>query len=331
MFIDEAKVFVESGSGGNGCLSFRREKNVPRGGPDGGDGGSGGSVIIRCSRNKQTLIDVRYHSHLRSGDGGHGKGGNKHGKNAGDVILEVPVGTTVHSGPEKLADLVCDGQWVLVAKGGAGGRGNRAFKTQRNTAPKIFEKGKPGVKVEIWLELKLIADVGIIGFPNVGKSSLLSRISSAHPKIANYPFTTLAPNLGVVKLQGYANTGSFVVADIPGLIEGAHMGKGLGDKFLRHVERTRLLIHMLDIFNFDEPAVEDRYSIVNKELKLHSRQLSRKEQVVVVNKIDLPGVKEKIRAVSKRIKKKIYPVSAVTGEGIKELICAIRGRLREVA
>ena len=327
MFIDEAKIFVQSGNGGNGCLSMRREAHVPRGGPDGGDGGNGGNVVLVGSLDKQTLIDVKYKPHFRADNGGQGGSKKCHGRNASDIVLKVPVGTVIYKDSEKIADLIEENQRIIVVYGGKGGRGNAFFKTQRNPTPRTFQKGSPGIKATLILKIKLIADVGLIGYPNVGKSTLLSRISSAHPKIADYPFTTLVPNLGVVKLNAAGRLNSFVVADIPGLIAGAHQGKGLGDRFLKHIERTTLLVHMVDLFGQEDCTLEEKYHSINKELKLYSSILAKKHQIVVANKTDLPGAKERLRGFSSRIGKKVYPISAVTGEGIDKLVYEIEKKL----
>ena len=246
MFIDEAKIYVKGGDGGKGCVSFRREKYIPRGGPDGGDGGEGGDVIITADRNLHTLIDLRYQQHYRADRGGHGEGSNKHGKDGGDCRIRVPVGTIIKDTDTELIleDLNEDGKSLIAAKGGRGGKGNTRFKSSTNRAPRRAQKGLPGEEKWLYLELKLLADISIIGFPNAGKSTLISKISAAKPKISDYPFTTLTPNLGVVRVGDYK---SFVVADIPGLIEGAYKGKGLGIRFLKHIERTKILLHLIDM------------------------------------------------------------------------------------
>ncbi len=327
MFIDEVKIHVQSGNGGNGCLSFRREAHVPRGGADGGNGGNGGNIVIISSLDKQTLIDMRYRPHLRAKNGERGSGSNRHGKNASDVIVKVPVGTVVYNNSTKIADLTRDGQRLIAVHGGKGGRGNLSFKTPRNPTPRISEEGNPGEKATLFLQLKLIADVGLIGYPNVGKSTLLSRISSAHPKIADYPFTTLAPNLGVVKLDAEDDLNSFVVADIPGLIDGAHQGKGLGDRFLRHIERTRLLVHIIDVFGYRDATLQEKYRAINEELKSYSHVLAGKEQIVVANKIDLTDAGKKLKGFPSSIGKRVYCISAVTGEGVDKLMHVIKRKL----
>jgi GTP-binding protein len=319
-FIDTAEIYVKAGNGGNGCVSFRREKYVPKGGPDGGDGGKGGDVIIRSSQRLLTLIDFRYIRHYRAKNGGHGRGKNMHGKDGEDRIIEVPVGTQIYDKTtgELIADLSKPGQEVIVAHGGKGGKGNARFATSTHQVPLESEPGKQGEERHIRLELKLLADVGLVGFPNVGKSSLIKRISNAHPKIADYPFTTTAPILGIVH---YKDEKSFVIADIPGLIEGAHEGKGLGDQFLKHIERTKILVHMLDATRIGEPYKD--YEIINNELKGYNELLIKKRQLVVLNKIDIPVVKNKLADYITTFKAHnidIHTVSCLTGEGIDELV-----------
>lgn len=339
VFIDEIKVFVKAGDGGNGCVSFRREKYVPRGGPNGGDGGNGGSIIFKTTKNKSTLINFHFNPHIKAEKGSHGKGSDLHGKNGKDKIMQVPVGTLVYElgSSTLLADLKEDGQEFCVARGGRGGRGNARFKSSVNRAPRNAEDGEAGEERWLRLELKLLADVGLVGFPNAGKSTLISKISKAKPKIADYPFTTLHPNLGVVVLNSEK---SFVVADIPGLIDGAHEGVGLGLKFLKHIERTKILIYLVDINGYEgKDAVENLRSLRN-ELKSYNSELLKKPQIVVINKIDLfpsfsviesheekQGMKnreEVVKDLKARIKKicrsKVLAISAATGEGIKELI-----------
>ncbi len=326
MFIDQAKIFVQAGNGGNGCVSFRREKFIPRGGPDGGDGGKGGNILLITSSSIKTLLDFSRQPHYRAQKGAHGSGNNRFGKAGADLILKVPLGTFVYKGEEVICDLVDEGQSVIVARGGRGGRGNAKFKSRRERVPRFAEEGEAGETVTLKLELKLIAQVGLLGYPNAGKSTLLSVISSARPKIANYPFTTLAPNLGVVWL---GEGESFIVADIPGLIADAHKGKGLGDQFLRHIERTEVLVHLVDIQGYAGASPFDNYIATNKELKAFNPQLLKKPQIVVANKMDIPSAATKLKKFRSRIKKKVYPISALTREGIKELLQAIRRKLKK--
>jgi GTPase len=328
-FIDEAKIYVKSGAGGRGCVSFRREKYVPHGGPNGGDGGNGGDVIIVTNENMSSLLDHRYKQHYKAKRGEHGKGKDMHGRNADTLYIPVPVGTIVRDFEtgEVLGDLTQKDETLLVAKGGRGGKGNARFTTSTNQAPKIAEPGGEGEEKTLLLELKLLADVGIIGFPNAGKSTLISRISAARPKIADYPFTTLVPNLGVVS---YGDGKTFVIADIPGIIEGAHEGAGLGIQFLRHVERTKLLIHLLDLSPATGRDPIDDYETLNRELAAYSPELSKKPQIVTPNKIDITEAREKLKDVKKYFDKKgitIYPVSSATGEGLKELVFEAGKRL----
>jgi len=326
-FVDQAKIYVKAGDGGRGCVSFRREKYVPRGGPDGGDGGDGGDVILLADPQVHTLYDFHHQVHFRAENGRPGMGKKMKGRDGEDLILRVPVGTVVKDAEtgEILGDLVKPGQTLVVARGGKGGRGNAHFATPVRQAPRFAEPGTPGEERWLILELKLIADVGLVGFPNAGKSTLLSRITAARPKIADYPFTTLEPNLGVVKME---EGDTFIVADIPGLIEGAHRGIGLGHEFLRHIERTRVLLYLLDISK-EEEIIKD-YEILKKELLLYNPQLLKKEYLIAFNKIDLLSPEEreeKIRALKELFPDediaKIYPISAVTGEGIRPLLFAL--------
>jgi GTP-binding protein len=321
-FIDEAKIFVKAGDGGMGCVSFRREKFIPRGGPDGGNGGKGGDVIINASRSYTTLLHLKYRQHHTARRGGHGEGSNRSGKDTPDVIIIVPLGTVIKDAEtdEILADLTVNGEVFVAARGGIGGKGNAWFATSTNQAPHYAQEGIPGEEQWIKLELKLLADVGIIGFPNVGKSTFIARVSAARPKIADYPFTTLTPNLGVVK---YGDLESFVIADIPGLIEGAHEGRGRGIKFLRHVERTKVLLHIIDIS--DETHIDpwQNFTIINRELAEFSKDLVNKPQVVAINKIDLPVTRERLKkdiAIFAKKGIKIFPFSAATGEGTKAIL-----------
>jgi len=320
-FIDEARIFVKAGNGGNGCISFRREKFVPKGGPDGGNGGRGGSVIIRADRHLNTLLDFRYKRHYRAERGEHGRGKNQEGKSGKDEILKVPCGTLVKNAAtgEIIADLVRHGDEVKVAQGGKGGRGNAEFATSTNQAPRIAEPGTTGEEKEIILELKLLADVGLVGLPNSGKSTLISVISAARPKIADYPFTTLVPNLGIVY---YAEGKTFTVADIPGLIEGAHAGKGLGIQFLRHIERTKVLIFLVDS---SSKTVKKDYATLVRELKAFDPLLLKKPQMVALTKQDL--LDEKGRKKLKRLTfgkgTTVHLISAIKHEGISELLDSI--------
>ena len=323
-FVDEVKIHVRAGDGGKGCVSFRREKYVPRGGPDGGDGGKGGDVVIKATSAKQTLLDFHFQRHFKAARGAIGRGKQQTGRGGEDCTLLVPVGTQVRDVEtgELLGDLTQDNDYLVVARGGQGGKGNQHFATSTRRAPRIAQPGKPGEERHITLELKLLADVGLIGLPNAGKSTLISRISSARPKIADYPFTTLVPNLGVVRLD---LDESMVVADIPGLIEGAHQGVGLGIKFLRHVERTLVLIHLVDISIWDRgiETILDNYHQVNHELGQFSSELLDKPQIVALNKIDVLADREPLHELQAAFEKLGVPVraiSAVTGEGTQELI-----------
>ncbi len=321
MFIDKAKIFVTAGRGGDGCISFRREKYVPLGGPDGGNGGKGGDVYIQTDNKKSTLLDLSYRPKFFAADGSKGENSNKYGKYGKDLVITVPVGTLIYKNKELFADLKQEGQKVLVAKGGRGGRGNSAFKTQKHTVPRIAEKGEPGETSEIELELRLIADVGLVGFPNAGKSTFLSVVSSARPKIADYPFTTLEPNLGVVSFGDK----QVVIADIPGIIEGASSGKGLGLEFLRHIKRTKVLLYMIDVSGFDGKDPYDVYKVLNSELKKYSKYLSKKHMIIALNKLDATDTAlENVKKFKKNVKnKKIFPISNVTKEGIDKLLAAL--------
>jgi GTP-binding protein len=321
-FIDEAKIYIKAGDGGRGCVSFRREKYVPRGGPNGGDGGNGGDIIMVARRNMSSLLDHRYQQHYRAKRGEHGRGKDQHGKNSEHLLIPVPMGTIVKDFEtgEFLGDLTDDNQEMIVAKAGSGGKGNARFVSSTNQAPKIAEPGGEGEEKTLKLELKLLADVGIVGFPNAGKSTLISTISAARPKIADYPFTTLVPNLGVVS---YGDGATFVLADIPGLIEGAHEGAGLGIQFLRHIERTKILIHLLDLSPITQRDPIEDYETMNRELKAYSEELSKKPQILALNKIDITEVREDIGKIEKHFSKsgvKTFPISSATGEGTKELV-----------
>ncbi len=323
MFIDHARVFVQAGAGGKGCVSFRREKYVPHGGPDGGNGGDGGSVFFEVSPSLSTLSAFRYRRHLRAGRGQHGKGSNKTGRNGNDLIVPVPPGTVVVDGDLLLADLTVQGSRWMAAKGGRGGRGNAQFASSTHQTPMESEAGEPGQERWLVLELKLLAEVGLVGFPNVGKSTLISRISGARPKIGAYPFTTLVPNLGVVDLGDYR---TFVVADIPGLIQGAHEGHGLGIQFLRHVERTKILVHMVDPTPGEERTPLADFRIINRELKEYRAGLEKKPQIVVLSKMDTgpePGCYRPLENECRKRGIRFLRISAVTGEGLGDLTEAI--------
>ena len=328
MFIDEVSIYVQSGSGGNGVVHFRKEKYINRGGPDGGDGGKGGDIILRVNPRMNTLSKFRHKQKFIADDGKRGGPKNQTGKSADDVIIEIPTGTLIFNGNngELLGDLTDEGQQIIICKGGRGGRGNARFANSKNQAPRIAEKGEPGEELFLHLELRLIADIGIIGMPNAGKSSILAATTNAKPKIADYPFTTLVPNLGVVALD---ETKILVLADIPGLIEGAHTGAGLGDAFLRHIQRTKALIHVLDGFS-DDPFAD--YTQINTELALFDPKLQNKPQLVVLNKIDLPDVQEKTEKIKSDFKKigiTILPVSAVTHKNLKDMLWQIYNILQD--
>lgn len=334
-FYDRAKIFVRAGDGGNGSTHFRREKYVPYGGPDGGDGGRGGSVYLQLDAGLNTLVDYHYHQHHRAEHGGSGSKQRSHGAKGEDVVLRVPAGTVVRDAEtnELLADIVDPAQHVMVARGGRGGLGNVHFATSTNQAPREAQKGEPGEERWLTLELKLIADVGLVGFPNAGKSTLLSVVSAAHPKIADYPFTTLTPNLGVVVIgePGSKDEMSFVLADIPGLIEGAAQGAGLGHEFLRHVERTHLLLHLLDGATTERDPWEG-FQAINRELAEYSEALAERSQIVVLNKMDVPEARERWEAVRKRAEEiglPAFAISAATRQGIDELMYFTANRLRE--
>ncbi len=324
MFVDEAKIRVKAGDGGNGCMAFRREKFVPRGGPSGGDGGRGGDVIMESSERHNTLVHFRFNPEYKAERGRHGEGSNKTGREGANVVLKVPVGTIVYD--ETTGELVHDfshpDERIVVARAGRGGRGNARFATSTHQAPREHEEGHPGEERVLRLELKLLADVGLVGYPNAGKSTLISRISAARPKIADYPFTTLEPNLGVVVVGDPPEEISFVVADIPGLIEGASQGAGLGTQFLRHIERTRLLVHLVDVSDASgRPDPAQDYEVITGELANFGGGLDVKPTIVVASKIDAVNKDKlaKLKRYCKRKKLELFPVSAVTGEGIKEL------------
>ena len=332
MFIDEAKIRVKAGDGGNGCMAFRREKFVPRGGPSGGDGGKGGDIVMESSERHNTLVHFRFNPEHTAQRGRHGEGSNKTGHDGTGITLKVPVGTIVYDDEtgEKVFEFTQPDQSFVIARGGRGGRGNARFATSVHQAPREHEAGREGEQHTYRLELKLLADVGLVGYPNVGKSTLISRISAARPKIADYPFTTLEPNLGVVVVGEAKDEVSFVVADIPGLIEGAHTGAGLGTQFLRHIERTRLLVHLVDVSDSSgRPDVTKDVEVILGELGSFGAHLEEKPMIMAASKIDAVN-KDKLAALKKYCKKKklkLYEISAVTGKGIKELIHAIADAL----
>lgn len=312
MFIDNVAIHVKAGDGGNGCISFRKEKHVPKGGPDGGDGGKGGDIIIEAVLHQRTLINFLHRKHIKAKHGQHGKGKKMFGRNSPDIILEVPVGTIIKEHNRTIADLCNHADRIIVAHGGRGGKGNTKFTSSTRRAPRIAEEGKEGEEKDIRLELRLIADVGLVGYPNSGKSTLLSRISHARPKIANYPFTTTEPLLGVVKIHD----SSFVAADIPGLIEGASKGKGMGNKFLAHISRTKIILHLIDMSDKNSYS---KFNAINKELSLYN--LGDRIQIIVANKMDIITAQTNIKDLRKKLhSKEIFAISALTGEGVKKLI-----------
>jgi len=328
-FVDEAKIYIKAGHGGRGCVSFRREKFVDKGGPDGGDGGKGGDVIFHATESHHTLLDLKYKQHQIAKNGGHGSGNHRTGKSSDDLEVAVPVGTIIKNFEtgEVLADLSQQGQTFICARGGIGGKGNANFTSSTHQTPRFAQDGMEGDEFTLKLELKLLADVGILGFPNAGKSTFISRVSAARPKIADYPFTTLTPHLGVVK---YSDSRSFVIADIPGLICGAHDGMGMGIKFLKHIERTSVLLHILDISMEPNTNAWSNFTTINKELEHYNPELLEKPQIVALNKIDLPYVKESVKKEVALFKKKgiiLHPFSAVTGEGMKEILNKIITKL----
>jgi GTP-binding protein len=332
MFIDEANIRVKAGDGGNGCIAFRREKYVPRGGPSGGDGGRGGNVVMESSERHNTLVHFRFNPERKAERGRHGEGSNRTGREGADVVLKVPVGTILYDEDtgERVHDFTHPDERIVIARGGRGGRGNAHFATSTHQAPRECEPGRPGEERAYRLELKLLADVGLVGYPNVGKSTLISRISAARPKIADYPFTTLQPNLGVVAVGDEPEQISFVVADIPGLIEGAHEGTGLGTQFLRHIERTRLLVHLIDVSDASGrlDPVKD-FEVIMNELASFGAGLEKKPMLVAASKLDVANKEElaKLRQFCRRKKLALYPMSGVTGEGIDKLKYAIAERV----
>jgi Obg family GTPase CgtA len=324
MFYDQAKIYVKGGDGGAGAVAFRREKYVPEGGPSGGDGGRGGNIIFMGDEGLRTLVDFRYKRHYKGARGDHGQAKNMSGRSGEDTILRIPVGTVVlnDNTGETIADITEHGQHVVVAAGGRGGRGNARFMSNTNKAPTLAENGEPGEENWLRLELKLLADVGLVGFPNVGKSTIISQVSAARPKIADYHFTTLIPNLGVVELE---DGQSFVMADIPGLIEGAHAGAGLGHEFLRHTERTRLLLHVLDISGSEERDPLEDLRIIQEEIRFYSPELAQRPMIIVANKMDIPSAEAHLQRLKEAVEDRheIFPVSAATGEGLKALMYRI--------
>lgn len=330
MFYDYAKIYVKGGDGGNGMVSFRREKYVPDGGPSGGDGGRGGSVVFVADEGLRTLVDFRYKRHFKAPAGGHGRSKNMHGAKGEDLIVKVPVGTVVKREDGSLVgDLICHRQRLVVAAGGRGGKGNARFVSSINRAPEVADNGEPGQDGWLVLELKLLADVGLVGFPNVGKSSIISVVSAAKPKIADYHFTTIDPNLGVARLE---DEESFVLVDIPGLVEGAGEGVGLGHRFLRHVERTRVLLHVLDIAGSEGRDPLEDYQTIQKEMEIYNPVLKSKPQIIVANKMDLPGAAENLERLKAGLggEREIFAVSAATGQGLRELMLAANRMLKEL-
>ena len=324
MFVDQVKIYIKGGDGGNGAVAFRREKYIPKGGPAGGDGGKGGDVIFEVEEGMRTLIDFRYKRHFKAARGEHGGPKNQHGKNAEDLIVKVPPGTMILHAKTKavIADLTENGQRVTILKGGRGGKGNTRFTSSSNPAPEICENGEPGKEMEVILELKVLADVGLVGFPSVGKSTLLSTVSKARPKIAAYHFTTIVPNLGVVEVP---DGRSFVMADLPGLIEGAHAGVGLGHQFLKHIERTRVIVHVIDMGSTEGRDPYEDYITINKELEQYNMRLLERPQLIAANKMDVDGAKENLEVFKTKLNADIpvFPISSATQFGIKELLYKI--------
>lgn len=333
MFIDRAKIHVHGGDGGNGVTAFRREKFVPRGGPSGGDGGRGGDVILVADASLNTLLHLRYNPQHTAQRGSHGEGSNRSGREGDDLIVRVPVGTQIFDANtgDLLHDLNHDGDRWLAARGGRGGFGNAHFTTSTNRAPRYHQTGSKGEELDLQLELKLLADVGLVGFPNAGKSTFISTVSAARPKIADYPFTTLEPHLGVVDLGDFR---TFVIADIPGLIEGAHAGAGLGDRFLRHIERTKLLLHLVDVSSVSGREAVADYETVNRELASYNQELATRPQFVVATKIDALDEPERLESLKKSAEKDDKPffaISSATGEGVRELVNAVAAKLEELS
>lgn len=322
MFIDYAEIDVRAGDGGSGCVSFHREKYVRKGGPDGGDGGRGGDIVFRADSNLSTLLDFRYKKKYRAENGRPGEGGLKTGKSGNPVVISIPTGTVIKNleADQIIADLTRDGYEAVVARGGRGGHGNDHFKSSTNQTPRFAEEGRPGEQLKLALELKLLADVGLVGLPNAGKSTILARFSAARPKIADYPFTTLVPNLGIVRIREYK---SFVMADIPGIIEGASKGKGLGLQFLKHIQRTRLIVYLIDVF---ESRIDETLEVLKGELRNFDENLLRRPSIIVLNKVDLLG-KDELKMISKQVDSDYILFSALTGWGKKELMVRIENEL----
>ncbi|MCP3741222.1 GTPase ObgE [Rossellomorea sp. BNER] len=328
MFVDQVKIYTKGGDGGNGMVAFRREKYVPKGGPAGGDGGKGSDVVFQVDEGLRTLMDFRYQRHFKAPRGEHGMSKNQHGKNAEDMIIKVPPGTVVKDDDtgEIIADLVEHGQRSVITKGGRGGRGNTRFATPANPAPELSEKGEPGQERYVVMELKLLADVGLVGFPSVGKSTLLSVVSAAKPKIAEYHFTTIAPNLGMVETE---DGRSFVMADLPGLIEGAHEGVGLGHQFLRHIERTRVIVHVIDMSGLEGRDPYEDYLTINKELEEYNLRLTERPQIIVANKMDMPDAQDNLNAFKEKLTDDhpVFPISALTRQGLRDLLFAVADKV----
>jgi GTPase len=332
MFVDQVKIYVKGGDGGNGMVAFRREKFVPKGGPAGGDGGKGANVVFEVEEGLRTLMDFRYQRHFKAPRGEHGMSKNQHGRNSKDMIVKVPPGTIVSDANTKevIADLTEHGQQAIIARGGRGGRGNSRFASPSNPAPELSENGEPGQERDIILELKVLADVGLVGFPSVGKSTLLSVVSAAKPKIADYHFTTIAPNLGMVETE---DNRSFVMADLPGLIEGAHSGVGLGHQFLRHIERTRVIVHVIDMAATEGRDPYEDYVTINNELQEYNMRLLERPQIIVANKMDMPDAEENLQAFREKLQDDypIFPISAITRSGLRELLFAIADKLENTS
>ena len=329
MFIDEVVIELNAGRGGNGCMAFRREKYIEMGGPYGGNGGSGGNIVFEVDEGLNTLIDLRYKKIYKAENGEHGEGKGCNGKNAPDLIIKVPIGTVITDVDTNLiiGDLTKKGDRIIAAYGGRGGRGNMAFATRNNPAPAFCENGEPGEVKSVKVELKLLADVGLVGMPSVGKSTFISQVTAAKPKIAAYHFTTLTPNLGVVKTK---DNRSFVIADMPGLIEGASLGEGLGDKFLKHIERTRVIAHIIDMSAYEGRNPIDDYKIINKELENFNKKIMEKPQIVIANKMDMPSSEENLKKFREEVKCEVYPVSALTKEGLDEVLIHLADMLDKI-